>query len=86
MSDKVQHSDLDSNEFRKAVGQRIRQKRLEMNYCQQGLAESVGVSVSCISCWENGLNCLTLDCLYEVARVLYVHPRELLPECFPEGA
>ena len=66
--------------FRKAVGERIRRKRLENNLCQEGLANHLGGTVGCISCWENGRNCLSLDYIYELARCFRINPKELLAD------
>ena len=39
---------------KKTFGLFIKQKRIEKNYSQKDLASILGVTQSCVSCWEQG--------------------------------
>ena len=60
------------------IGSRIKKFRLERGLTQKQLAESIGVSGSCVSNWEQGLNRPDADILAALCRALNVSPSELL--------
>lgn len=67
-------------EFRKALGHRIRTARLNAEKTQQALAEDLGLRRTTVVNIERGGQGLTVDRLYQIANVLEVKAHELLPE------
>lgn len=67
-------SDMGSkaNPIDTAVGQRIRNRRLELGLSQTNLGDKVGVSFQQIQKYEKGTNRVSASALYEIARVLRV--------------
>lgn len=62
------------------LGRNIRKKREQLNYSQEQLAQSVGISRASITNIEIGRQKTSLSSLYKIARSLSVSPQELLPE------
>ena len=62
----------------KLIGMRVREKRLEMHYSQEHLAESTGLSPVYISNIETGKKKASLESLISIANVLGVTLDELL--------
>lgn len=60
------------------LGSRIRKYRELRGLSQKQFAESIGVSNSRASNWEQGLNRPDADILADICRVLEVSPSELL--------
>ncbi len=54
------------------IGQKIRQRRLEIGLSQEGLAERLDVSYQQIQKYEKGVNQLAILRLQEMARCLHV--------------
>ena len=54
----------------KAMGSRIRRRRLYMKYSQEQLAEKLGISVSFLGHIERGTRKMSLDNLYKIAKTL----------------
>ncbi len=63
---------------RKALGARIRQERLQMNYTQERLAELIGVSCTYIGLIERGERSVTLEKLIQISNALHVSVDYLL--------
>lgn len=64
--------------MRYEIGSRIKKFRIERGLTQKQLAEIIGVSGSCVSNWEQGLNRPDADILAALCRALNVSPSELL--------
>lgn len=62
-----------------AIGQLIRSKRLELKITQESLALQCGIDRSYVGRIERGEVNLTVEKLYEIAKILQVSPQELLP-------
>lgn len=60
------------------IGNRIRKFREVRGMSQKQLADSINVSNSRVSNWEQGINRPDADILAEICRVLNVSPSELL--------
>ena len=60
------------------IGIRIRRFREAKNLTQMQLADSIGVTNSRVSNWEQGTNRPDVDKLADICRVLSVSPSELL--------
>lgn len=52
--------------------------RKQKGLLQKALAESIGVSTSAVSSWENGINFPRLDALYNICEVLGISISDLL--------
>lgn len=62
-----------------AIGQLIRNKRLELKITQESLALQCGIDRSYVGRIERGEVNLTVEKLYEIAEILKINPQELLP-------
>lgn len=62
-----------------AISQLIRSKRLELKITQESLALQCGIDRSYVGRIERGEVNLTVEKLYEIAKILQVSPQELLP-------
>ena len=60
------------------IGSRIRKYREEQGISRTELAQTLGVTLSCISNWELGQNDPAADHLGDLCRALKVSPSELL--------
>ncbi len=60
------------------IGSRITQKRKELGFTQEELAEKVGVSAQAVSKWENDISCPDITLLPNLAKVLNTTIDELL--------
>ena len=60
------------------IGSRIRKYREERGISRTELAQTLGVTLSCISNWELGQNDPAADHLRDLCRALKVSPSELL--------
>ena len=65
-----------------SFGKRLRDRRKELCYSQGELAEKLGVSLSAVSNYENGLNAMREDVLLRLFRVLDVEPNYLYQDDF----
>ena len=65
-----------------SFGQRLRDRRKEMGYTQGELAEKLGISLSAVSNYENGLNAMREDVLLRVFEVLKIEPNYLYQDVF----
>lgn len=68
------------NMDRKALGSKIRQERLQLNFTQEQLAEYVGVSSTYIGFVERGERAVTLEKLVSIAGALHVSVDYLLSD------
>lgn len=66
------------NEFLQQVGERIRLRRLQLQFSQEQLGEQCGVHRTYITEIENGLRNISLLTLYKLARSMEVEPWQLL--------
>jgi transcriptional regulator with XRE-family HTH domain len=64
----------------RAVGQRIRYRRLRRRWSQPKLAEATGLSVSFISDVESGQRSMSVDSLVVFAAALDISPCRLLED------
>ena len=55
-----------------AIGERISNRRKELNMTQNQLAETLFVTHQAVSKWENGKSLPTIDILYELTKVLEI--------------
>ena len=62
------------------IGQIIRQKRTESNITQESLALKCEIDRSYLGRIERGEVNLTVDKLYQIAQVLQISPKDLLPD------
>lgn len=60
------------------IGSRIRKYRKELGLTQEQLAETIGVTKSRISNWEQGINRPDADILADLSKALNVSPSILL--------
>ena len=65
-----------------SFGERLRERRKELGISQGQLARALGVSVSAISNYENGLNAMREDVLLRLFRALDVEPNYLYQGTF----
>lgn len=65
-----------------SFGQRLRDRRKELGISQGELAKALGVSISAVSNYENGLNAMREDVLLRLFRVLDVEPNYLYQDDF----
>lgn len=65
---------------RKALGEKIRQERIRMNYTQEQLAEAAGLSTTYIGLVEHGQRAITLEKLIDLANIFHVSIDYLLTE------
>lgn len=65
---------------RKALGEKIRQERMNCSLSQEQLAEAVGVSIPYISFVEHGQRSVTLEKLIDLANIFHVSIDYLLAD------
>ena len=61
------------------IGQLIRNRRLQLKMTQESLALQCGIDRSYMGRIERGEVNLTVEKIYEIASVLKISPKELLP-------
>ena len=61
------------------IGQLIRNRRLQLKMTQESLAHQYGIDRSYMGRIERGEVNLTVEKIYEIASVLKISPKELLP-------
>jgi len=69
-----------------SVGQRLKQRRLELGMSQKELARRLGVTPAAISNYESGQNAVREDILIQLFSVLEVDPNYLYQDAFTGGA
>ncbi|AIO19281.1 HTH-type transcriptional regulator ImmR [Candidatus Izimaplasma bacterium HR1] len=62
------------------IGKRISQRRKELDFTQNFIAESLYVTHQAVSKWENGKSLPTIDILYELTKLLEVSIDYLLDD------
>jgi transcriptional regulator with XRE-family HTH domain len=67
-----------SEEYRRAIGNAIREARKERGMSQDALRLAVGNSKNAVSNWERGMSAPTAESLRNLCRVLDVTPQRLL--------
>lgn len=66
-------------ESNKEIGNRIKERRLELNYTQEQIGNAIGVAKSTIQRYENGLiKDLKMPVIQAIAKVLNVNPNWLI--------
>lgn len=65
-----------------SFGKRLRDRRKELGLSQGELAKALGVSLSAVSNYENGLNAMREDVLLRLFQVLDVEPNYLYQDAF----
>lgn len=65
-----------------SFGQRLRERRKELGLSQGELAKALGVSLSAVSNYENGLNAMREDVLLRLFRVLDVEPNYMYQDAY----
>lgn len=65
-----------------SFGQRLRDRRKELGMSQSELAKALGVSLSAVSNYENGLNAMREDVLLRLFKVLEIEPNYLYQDSF----
>jgi transcriptional regulator with XRE-family HTH domain len=65
--------------FNEALGRRIRERRLALDWTQAQLAAAAACSATCISEIEHGSRVIGVSRFVEIARALGVPPASLLP-------
>ena len=63
---------METKDFYKKFGKRLRQLRIKANITQEDLAGYVGVSVKTVSYWENAHNPITLSKIPLIANALNI--------------
>jgi len=63
---------MNTKDFYKQFGKRLKQLRTQANISQEELAEKVGVATSTVSYWENAHNPVTLSKIPMIANALNV--------------
>lgn len=71
---------IKGNEIRKALGQTVRQLRLDRNISQEKLAELGSLDRSYISEIENGDKTASIVTIYKLSMALEVKPSQLIEE------
>ena len=66
-------------ELIKSVGEKIRQKRIELNLSQEILSYDANIPRNQVGRIERGEVNITLEKIYELAKALDVTPKNLLP-------
>ena len=66
--------------FDQELGRRIRAHRLRLGYSQEKLGAMLGLTFQQVQKYEKGTNRVSSGRLIEIARLLDVHPMELLTE------
>ena len=61
------------------IGQLIRKQRTQQGITQESLALQCGIDRSYMGRIERGEVNLTVEKLYEIAKILKIHPQHLLP-------
>ena len=61
------------------IGKLIRNKRIELNMTQEFLSLQCSIDRSYMGRIERGEVNLTVEKLYEIAKILKIHPQHLLP-------
>lgn len=74
--------ELDFTEELRYLGRKIRQKREDSCMSQEELAEAMGISVSTLYRFENGVRAITVDSLFCITDVLDAPISDLLPPRF----
>lgn len=69
---------MNNMEWNKATGMKLRNKRLELGYSQQYIADILGVSKQTISHWENGNRQIYATNLADYAHAMNITIDELL--------
>ncbi|MFV5374270.1 helix-turn-helix domain-containing protein [Acinetobacter calcoaceticus] len=67
------------SELSKAIGQLIRNRRIQRGFTQEAIALQCGIDRSYMGRIERGEVNLTVEKLYEIASVLEISAKELLP-------
>lgn len=62
----------------KEPGKKLYQLRIEKDYSQSYIAESIGVTTKTVSNWENGRSMMGINQINLVAEVLEISPLELI--------
>lgn len=66
-----------------SFGQRLRSRRKDLGMSQGELAKALGVSLSAVSNYENGLNTMREDVLLRLFKVLDIDPNYLYQDSLP---
>jgi len=72
--------------FDQELGRRIRAHRLRLGYSQEKLGAMLGLTFQQVQKYEKGTNRVSSGRLIEIAKLLDVHPMELLDEERQSGA
>ena len=64
------------------IGKSIKEKRLELGFSQQKLAQLIGVTHTAISYWENGVNVPNVPDVWKLADVMNISIDELIGRDF----
>ncbi|MCP9205477.1 helix-turn-helix domain-containing protein [Streptomyces sp. NEAU-Y11] len=66
--------------WRRDIGTRVRDLRMDRNLTQEGLAGRIGAERRTIYRIEQGMHSPSLDRLLQIARALHVAPSALMPD------
>ena len=66
----------------KAVGRRIKERRMELGYTQEQLSELCGISPSYLGHIERGARTISVNMLYTLSEVLNMSTDEILFDSF----
>ena len=69
---------MDENEFKKQIGLNIRALRVKKELKQSDLADFAQLNINSIGKIERGEQNFTISSLFAIAKVLKVHPKDLL--------
>jgi transcriptional regulator with XRE-family HTH domain len=70
---------MKENDLSLFIGNEIRVARARQRMSQAALARQMGISVSALSLYENGLRRLSIVNLFKIAKVLACQPADFLP-------
>lgn len=73
----------ETRNFRKLIGQRLRERRLALGLTQEEVAWEAGVAQGSISYYEQGKNEVPLAVLISLCRALQVAPVQIVPGLAP---
>ena len=71
---------MNREEFYKAVGIIIQEKRIDKRMTQSQLAKLIGAGTSTIGCYEAGLRCMDLETFFQICNILGIKPNDVQKE------
>ena len=66
-----------SNDIKKIVSENLSFYRKKNHFTQKQLAEHLGVKHNAISSWENGVNSIDIDMLYQICQIFQISVNDM---------